>query len=257
MKGLRSTASLAKNARSRRRVLIVDDHPIVRHGLALVINREPDLIVCGEAHDAPSATRAIVSLRPDLVILDISLGGPDGLELLKQIRTVMTDLPILVLSMHDEMIYAERVLRAGGNGYLMKHEATDRMLTAIRRILEGQVYVPDRIASRLLRQCAHTSPVTAPSPLAPLSDRELEVFRLIGEGRSTRQIAEVLNVSVKTVESYQAHIKEKLELSNARELQYYAIELAVREKAGGSLRIGDSPIGAQRSPLEEKRAPPD
>ena len=189
-------------------------------------------MVCGEADDAQSAIQAVVSLRPDLVILDISLGGPDGLEILKQIRTRNTDLPVLVLSMHDETTYAERVLRAGANGYIMKQEATDLVLTAIRRILKGQLYVPDRVASRLLRQYAHTSTVTARSPLAALSDRELEVFRLIGAGRSTRQIAESLNLSVKTVESYQAHIKEKLELSSARELQYHAIELAVREKAG-------------------------
>jgi DNA-binding NarL/FixJ family response regulator len=233
MKGLRSSATRSpNNPPVRRQVLVVDDHPIVRQGLALLINREPDLMVCGEAHDAQSAIQAVVSLRPDLVILDISLGGPDGLELLKQIRTRNTDLPVLVLSMHDETTYAERVLRAGGNGYIMKQEATDRVLTAIRRILEGQVYVPDRVASRLLRQCAHTSTATERSPLAALSDRELEVFRLIGAGRSTRQIAEILHVSVKTVESYQAHIKEKLELSNARELQYHAIELAVRETAG-------------------------
>ena len=233
MKDLRSTATRRPNTPpARRQVLVVDDHPIVRHGLALLINREPDLMVCGEADDAQSATQAIVSLRPDLVILDISLGGPDGLELLKQIRTRNADLPVLVLSMHDETTYTERVLRAGANGYIMKEEATDRVLTAIRRILEGQVYVPDRVASRLLRQYAHTSTVTARSPLAALSDRELEVFRLIGAGRSTRQIAESLHLSVKTVESYQAHIKEKLELSNARELQYRAIELAVREKAG-------------------------
>jgi DNA-binding NarL/FixJ family response regulator len=233
MKDLRSAATRSpNNPPARRQVLIVDDHPIVRHGLALLINREPDLMVCGEADDAQSATQAIVSLRPDLVILDISLSGPDGLELLKQIRTLNTDLPVLMLSMHDETTYAERVLRAGANGYIMKQEATDRLLTAIRRILEGQVYVPDRVASRLLRQYAHTSTVTARSPLAALSDRELEVFRLIGAGRSTREIAEILHVSVKTVESYQAHIKEKLELRNARELQYHAIELAVRERAG-------------------------
>ncbi len=189
-------------------------------------------MVCGEADDAQSATQAIVSLRPELVILDISLGGPDGLELLKQIRTRDIDLPVLVLSMHDEATYAERVLRAGANGYIMKQEGTDRLLTAIRRILEGQVYMPDRVANRLLRQYTHTSAVTVRSPLAALSDRELEVFRLIGAGRSTRQIAEILHVSVKTVESYQAHIKEKLELSSARELQYRAIELAVRDKAG-------------------------
>jgi DNA-binding NarL/FixJ family response regulator len=204
-------------------------------------------MVCGEADDSQSAIQAVVSLRPDLVILDISLDGPDGLEILKQIRTRNTDLPVLVLSMHDETTYTERVLRAGANGYIMKQEATDLVLTAIRRILKGQVYVPDRVASRLLRQYAHTATVTARSPLAALSDRELEVFRLIGAGRSTRQIAESLHLSVKTVESYQAHIKEKLELSNARELQYHAIELAVREKPG-SASIGDSPLTAQRSP---------
>ena len=233
MKELRSTEIRnLNNLPAKRTVLVVDDHPIVRHGLALLINREPDLMVCGEAADARSATEAIASLRPDLVILDISLGGPDGLELLKQIRTNNTSLPVLVLSMHDETTYAERVLRAGANGYIMKQEATDRVLAAIRVILEGQVYVPDRIASRLLRKYAHTSTVTARSPLAALSDRELEVFRMIGAGRSTRQIAEILHLSVKTVESYQAHIKEKLELRNAHELQYHAIEWAVSEKAG-------------------------
>jgi DNA-binding NarL/FixJ family response regulator len=232
MKDLRSTATRSPNdPPARRQVLVVDDHPIVRHGLALLINREPDLMVCGEAEDAHSATRAIASLRPDLVILDISLGGPDGLELLKQIRTRNNNLPVLVMSMHDEAIYAERVLRAGANGYIMKQEATDRVLTAVRRILEGQVYVPDRVASRMLRQYAHTSSVTMRSPFASLSDRELEVFRLIGGGRSTRQIAEILHLSVKTVESYQAHIKEKLELRNAHELQYHAIEWAVSERA--------------------------
>jgi DNA-binding NarL/FixJ family response regulator len=233
MKDLRSTATPSpNNPAAKCQVLVVDDHPIVRHGLALLLNREPDLMVCGEAEDAQSATRAIASLRPDLVILDISLGGPDGLDLLKQIRACDTDLPVLVLSMHDETTYAERVLRAGANGYIMKQEATDRVLTAIRCILAGRVYVPDRIASRLLRQYAHTATVTSRSPLAALSDRELEVFRLIGAGRSTRQIAEILHLSVKTVESYQAHIKEKLDLRNAHELQYHAIEWAISEKAG-------------------------
>jgi DNA-binding NarL/FixJ family response regulator len=232
MKDLRSSATRSPNSPpAKRQVLIVDDHPIIRYGLALLINREPDLMVCGEAEDTQSATKAIVSLRPDIVILDISLGGPDGLELLKQIRARDTNLPVLVLSMHDEATYAERVLRSGANGYIMKQEATDRVLTAIRCILEGQVYVPDRVASKLLRRYAHTSTVTAETPLAALSDRELEVFRLIGGGRSTRQIADTLQLSVKTVESYQAHIKEKLELLNARELQYYAIQWAVSEKA--------------------------
>ena len=139
-------------SRVKHRVLVVDDHPIVRQGLALLINREPDLMVCGEAEEAHSAAQAIASLRPDIVLLDISLGGPDGLELLKQLRARDADLPVLILSMHDESIYAERVLRAGANGYIMKQEATELVLTAIRRILAGQVYVPDRVASRMLEQ---------------------------------------------------------------------------------------------------------
>jgi DNA-binding NarL/FixJ family response regulator len=209
--------------------LVVDDHPIVRQGLALLIDREPDLMVCGQADEAHSAVEAIAALSPDLVILDISLGGQDGLELLKQIRSRDSALPILILSMHDESIYAERVLRAGANGYIMKQEATDLVLTAIRRILSGEVYVPERVASRMLKQ--YVRGTIAASPMASLSDRELEVFRLIGGGHSTRQIAEVLHLSVKTVESYQAHIKEKLALRNARELQHHAIEWVLSENA--------------------------
>jgi DNA-binding NarL/FixJ family response regulator len=217
-------------ASRKHRVLVVDDHPIVRQGLALLINREPDLVVCGEAEEAGSAAEAIATLNPDIVILDISLGGPDGLELLKQVRARDADLPVLVLSMHDEAIYAERALRAGANGYIMKQEATDLVLVAIRRILAGQVYVPDQVASRMLGQFVRGSVPGPRPPLAGLSDRELEVFRLIGEGSSTREIAEGLHLSVKTVESYQAHIKEKLALRNARELQHHAIEWRLREK---------------------------
>jgi DNA-binding NarL/FixJ family response regulator len=212
-------------------VLVVDDHPIVRQGLTLLINREPDLMVCGEAEEAHSASHAIATLQPDIVILDISLGGPDGLELLKQVRVRDADLPVLILSMHDEAVYAERVLRAGANGYIMKQEATDLVLTAIRRILAGHVYVPDRVASRMLGQYVRGTASGPRSPLDTLSDRELEVFRLIGEGSSTREIADALHLSVKTVESYQAHIKEKLALRNARELQHHAIEWRLSEKA--------------------------
>jgi DNA-binding NarL/FixJ family response regulator len=209
-------------------VLVVDDHPIVRQGLTLLINREPDLMVCGEAEEAHSASHAIATLQPDIVI---SLGGPDGLELLKQVRVRDADLPVLILSMHDEAVYAERVLRAGANGYIMKQEATDLVLTAIRRILAGHVYVPDRVASRMLGQYVRGTASGPRSPLDTLSDRELEVFRLIGEGSSTREIADALHLSVKTVESYQAHIKEKLALRNARELQHHAIEWRLSEKA--------------------------
>jgi DNA-binding NarL/FixJ family response regulator len=210
---------------------VIDDHPVVRQGLALLIDREADLTVCGQAEDAREALDAIASLQPDIVVLDISLGGQDGLEVLKKLRALDHDLPVLVLSMHDELIYAERALRAGADGYIMKQEATDRVLTAIRRILDGQVYVPDRVATRMLRQYARGSPAVDRSPLASLSDRELEVFRLIGHGSSTRQIAEALHLSVKTVESYQAHIKEKLALRNARELHQHAIEWAIIEES--------------------------
>ena len=163
----------------------------MRQGLALLINREPDLMVCGEAEEAHSAMQAIAALRPDIVIVDISLDGPDGLELLKQVRARDADLPILILSMHDESIYAERALRAGASGYIMKQEATERVLTAIRRILAGEVYVSDRVASTdaaAVRRADRRRGSARRS--TSLSDRELEVFRLIGDGSSTRQIAD-------------------------------------------------------------------
>jgi DNA-binding NarL/FixJ family response regulator len=211
------------------RVFLVDDHPIVRQGLALFIDREPDLMVCGEADGATSALQAIREAVPDFVVLDISLDGPDGLELLKTLRVRYPNLPVLVLSMHDEAVYAERALRAGANGYIMKQEATDRVLTAIRHILGGDVYLSDRLTKRMLQQFVNGS-VSPRDPLAKLSDRELEVYRLIGAGHSTRQIADELHVSTKTVESYQAHIKEKLALRNARELVQHAVEWSVNAK---------------------------
>jgi DNA-binding NarL/FixJ family response regulator len=166
---------------------------------------------------------------PEFVVLDISLEGPDGLELLKAIRIEYPKLPVLVLSMHDELLYAERALRAGANGYIMKQEATDRVLTAIRRILGGDVYLSDRLTKRMLHQLINGS-VSPRDPLSKLSDRELEVYRLIGTGHGTRQIADELHVSAKTIESYQAHIKEKLSLRNARELVQHAVEWSVSLK---------------------------
>ncbi|MGH9744664.1 MAG: response regulator transcription factor [Candidatus Acidiferrales bacterium] len=212
------------------KVFLVDDHPIVRQGLALFIEREPDLTVCGEADGANSALQAIRESMPDFVVLDISLDGPDGLELLKTLRAQYPNLPVLILSMHDESIYAERALRAGANGYIMKQEATDRVLTAIRHILGGEVYLSDRLTKRMLQQFVHGS-ISPRDPLAKLSDRELEVYRLIGAGHGTRQIADELHVSTKTVESYQAHIKEKLSLRNARELVQHAVEWSVNAKS--------------------------
>ena len=214
------------------RVLLVDDHPIVRQGLALLIDREPDLSVCGEAEGAHAAFHAIKTLRPDLVVLDISLSGPDGLDVLKEIRVKTENLPVLILSMHDESIYAERAMRAGANGYIMKQEATERVLVAIRRILQGNVYLSDRLTNTMLQQYVHGASQAKKSPLVNLTDRELEVFRLIGEGHGTRQIADELHLSVKTIESHQAHIKEKLALRNARELVQHAIEWTVNVKGG-------------------------
>ena len=216
---------------ARSTIFIVDDHPIVRQGLALLINREPDLTVCGDAEEASSALRMIESLKPDLIIVDISLNGPDGLDLLKNIRARDPNLPVLILSMLDESLYAERSLRAGASGYIMKQEATDRVLVAIRRILDGEIYVSDRMADRMLHRFVGGAQQVEPrSPISDLSDRELEVFRLIGDGRGTRQIAQELHISVKTVESYQAHIKDKLSLKNARELLQRAIQWTVADK---------------------------
>jgi DNA-binding NarL/FixJ family response regulator len=218
------------SAPAKKRILVVDDHPIVRQGLALLINREADLLVCGEAEDAMGAMHVLASAKPDVLIVDLSLSGPDGLDLLKNIRTTHPSLPVLILSMHDELIYAERALRAGANGYIMKQVATEKVLVAVRRILAGEIYVSDRIANRMLRHYITGSGTTRRSSIAELSDRELEVFRLIGEGHGTRQIAEELHISIKTVESYQAHIKDKLSLRSSRELMQHAIQWNMNEK---------------------------
>ena len=220
----------ATSVTTKTRVLVVDDHPIVRQGLALLINREADLVVCGEAEEMHTAMQRILTTHPDIVVVDISLSGPDGLELLKSIRTRHPHLPVLILSMHDESIYAERALRAGANGYIMKQEATEKVLEALRRIVNREIYVSDRVANKMLQQYIGGNTVAQRSPVADLTDRELEVFRLIGGGHSTRQIAEELRLSVKTVESYQAHIKEKLSLRSARELMQHAIQWSISEK---------------------------
>jgi DNA-binding NarL/FixJ family response regulator len=208
----------------RTRVFIVDDHPIVRQGLAQMINQEADLTVCGEAEDAQNALNAVAELHPDLVLIDLSLKGGSGLELIKALRSRQNTLPVLVVSMHDESLYVERALRAGARGYIMKHEATDIMMSAIRRVLRGEIYVSDKMMTKLLGRFLLDSPDTGTSILERLSNRELEVFRLIGEGHSTRHIAEVLHVSIKTVESHRAHIKEKLQLNDTVELVRYAMQ---------------------------------
>lgn len=205
------------------RLLIVDDHPIVRQGLAQLIEQEVDLAVCGEADDVGSALDAIARLQPDLAIVDIMLKSANGIELIKTVRARWQSLPVLVMSMYDESLYAERALRAGALGYIMKEEATDKMLTAIRRVLAGEVYLSDNMVSGILHRLADGK-VRLGAPLESLTDRELEVFQWIGRGLGTRQIAERLNVSVKTVETYRAHIKEKLNLNSATEVVRHAVQ---------------------------------
>jgi DNA-binding NarL/FixJ family response regulator len=217
---------------TKRKVLVVDDHPLIRQGLAMLINQQQDLEVCGEAEEAIAALRNIAQTRPDIMILDISLKGPDGLEVLKTIRATDPDLPVLVLSMHDENVYAERVLRCRANGYIMKQEATEKVLVALRRILNGDVYLSDNMSKKMLQQYIDGAPPVLQSRIATLSDRELEVFCRIGEGHATREIAEEMHLSIKTVETYQAHIKGKLGLRSGRELIQHAIQWKINEKTG-------------------------
>jgi DNA-binding NarL/FixJ family response regulator len=209
---------------NKKRVLIVDDHPILRKGLSMMINQEADLAVCGEAEDAHKAMELIDRVKPDLVIVDISLPGVDGVELLKNIKARFGDLPALVVSMHDESLFAERALRAGARGYIMKQEALDDVLTAIRRVLHGEIFVSSRVTTKMLEKLVETDVRKANSPLELLSDRELTVLRLIGQGLGTRQIADDLHLSVKTIESYRMHLKEKLKLTSGTDLLKYAIQ---------------------------------
>jgi DNA-binding NarL/FixJ family response regulator len=209
---------------SKRRVLIVDDHPVVRQGLRLLIDQETDLQVCGHAEDAYEAMQVIKELKPDMVIVDISLKDTSGMDLIRDIKIRHPNLPVLTLSMHDESLYAERALRAGAKGYIMKQEATEQVVTAIRRVLDGQIYVSDSMAAKMVSRLAAGVAPSSASPVESLSDRELEVFRLIGEGHKTREVADKLHLSVKTIETYRAHIKEKLGFKDGNELFRFAVE---------------------------------
>jgi DNA-binding NarL/FixJ family response regulator len=214
---------------ARKRILLVDDHAVVRFGITQLINRQSDLVVCGEEEDASKALDAISSMKPDLVIADISLKDSSGLELMRNIKAQFPRLPILVVSVHDESIYAELAFRAGATGYLMKQEALDRIPTAIRRVLEGSVYVSDALAARMLQQRVKGQLVVQESPVESLSDRELEVFQLIGRWKKTKEIAQELHLSVKTVEYYREQIKRKLSLRDASELTQHATAWVQRE----------------------------
>lgn len=216
--------SLANKA--GRKVLIVDDHPLVREWLANLINQQADLEVSGEAGSAADAMQLLAASNPDVAVVDISLKDSSGIELIKDLKRASPSLVVLVLSMHDESLYAERALRAGAKGYIMKRETTRKVIEALRKVLEGKFYVSEAISDLITSQFVQGKSLVSNSPVEELSDRELAVFDLLGAGRGTRQIAEVLRVSVKTVQAYCARIKEKLSLASGSDL----IREAVRYK---------------------------
>jgi DNA-binding NarL/FixJ family response regulator len=205
------------------RVFIVDDHPLVREGLTNLINGQVDLFVCGEAEDSAQAINGIAKARPDVALIDISLANESGLELVKQLAKQFSRVALIILSMHDETLYAERALRAGARGYVMKHETSKSVLASIRRVLGGGVYVSERIVNRMALRVTSSHEQVAGSPVERLSDRELEIFRLLGQGRTTSQIAADLNLSVKTVQAYCARAKEKFGVTSLTELLRAAI----------------------------------
>lgn len=211
------------------RILIVDDHPIVRRGIVAMINQEPGMSVCAEAEGYHQGLDAIRQQKPDMAIIDLTLQDISGLELVKQVKAIDPQLPVLVLSMHDETLYAERVLRAGARGYIMKQEGTEKLIDAINTIMRGDIYVSERMASRMLGKLVNGKREGGTSPVDYLSDRELEVFELLGRGLGTRDVAERLCVSVKTIESHREHIKEKLRLKNATELVQHATQWVISQ----------------------------
>lgn len=214
---------------NRKRVLLVDDHAVVRFGIAQLINAQPDLVVCGEEEDAGNALSAIARLKPDLVIADISLKDSSGLELMRNIKAQYSGLPVLVVSGHDESIYAEIAFRAGALGYLMKQEVLEKIPAAIRRVLTGNIYVSDALAAKMLQQQVRGQTNINESPVKNLSDREMEVFQLIGQWKKTKEIADELHLSIKTIEYYREQIKRKLNLKSASELTHYATSWVQRE----------------------------
>jgi DNA-binding NarL/FixJ family response regulator len=214
----------------KRTVFLVDDHPLVREWLTNLVNQQPDLAVCGQAESRSEALQRIAAIKPDIAIVDIALKGSSGLELIKDIAHVNATTLVLVLSMHDESHYAERALRAGARGYVMKRETTRNVIVAIRRVLDGHLYMSASIAAAMAARLVGAQAPAEVSPMQQLSDRELEVFQMLGGGRGTRQIAETLGISLKTVQAYCARIKEKLNLNSASELLREAVRW--NEKTG-------------------------
>ncbi len=216
-----------------KQLLIVDDHPMMRDGLAALIGAQPDLAVCAQVADAREAMQAIETLRPDLVLMDISLPGKSGLEAIKDLQALAPGLAVLVLSMHDESLYAERVLRAGARGYVMKQEGGKRIMEAIRAVLAGKVAVSEKMSARIMDAFTGHRAQRDTTPVTGLSDREFEVFQLVGRGRSTKEIAEQLHLSPKTVEVHRVNIKAKLKLATSPELVHYAVRWVESQSAGG------------------------
>jgi len=209
------------------RVFLIDDHPIVRHGLAQLLSAEPGLEVCGQAEDTATALAAISPAVPNVILVDVSLGAASGIDLIRELKQRVSRAAVLVVSMHDERLYAERALRAGASGYVMKHEPTDAIVRAIRTVASGGIFVSEEISVRLLRLWVANGAPREGSPLDALSNRELHVLELIGRGLGTRAIANLLHISVKTVESYRARLKEKMNLGSGIELMRFAIRWAV------------------------------
>ena len=211
------------NQPNKRRVMLVDDHPMTREGLAAIINRQADLEVCCEASNPAEAMSELAKSTPDLIVTDMTMPGRSGIEFLKDIHAMLPELPMLVLSMHDEMLYAERALRAGARGYLMKDAGAAKLLEVIRLVLSGQSYVSPAMSARLLDAVTGRRPRGSTSPIEKLSDREFEVFQLLGSGKSTKDIAEALHLSPKTVDVHRGHIKEKLQIKDATALLHHAV----------------------------------
>lgn len=217
------TSNTSETTARKHGVFIVDDHPLVREGLTNLINRQSDLVVCGEAKDSPEAMAGISKERPDVAIIDISLANESGLELIKHLVKQFPQLAVVVLSMHDEALYAERALRAGARGYVMKHETSKSVLASIRRVLAGDIYISERIVNRMAIRLTTARRSPATSPVERLSDRELEIFQLLGQGRTPSEIAGDLNLSLKTVQAYCARAKEKFGVTSLTELLRAAI----------------------------------
>src|SRR5579859_6053113 len=216
---------MSKPLPEKSRIFLVDDHAMFRDGLRQLIDREPDLTVCGDAAEAESALQEIRKLKPDLVVVDITLGGTSGIDLIKNIKAEFEDLPVLVVSMHEESLYAERALRAGAMGYVMKQEPAKTVKVAIRKVLGGDIHLSDKMSATMLAKFMLGNRTSQPvSPIETLSDRELEVFRMLGEGKATRQIAEELNLTITTINSFRNRIKEKLNLKNSTELILHAVQ---------------------------------